>query len=79
MSTSISKKPAMSTERELQDAWTDMAIEEEKARLNNPAGVSDLNIEKMQREIKERHDDLWDRSEKHVQYANNSNYQGVRG
>jgi hypothetical protein len=53
ISTSISKKPALSVEKELQDAWTDAAIEEEKARLNNPAGVSDLGIEKTQKEIRE--------------------------
>jgi hypothetical protein len=63
LSTAISKKPALAVEKELQDAWTDAAIEEEKARLNNPAGVSDLGIEKQQREIRERHNDLWDRNE----------------
>ena len=45
ISSSICKKPALTVEKELQDAWTDTAIEEEKARLNNPAGVSDLGIE----------------------------------
>lgn len=63
ISTAISKKPALAVEKELQNAWTDAAIEEEKARQNNPAGVSDLGIEKQQREIRERHDDLWDRNE----------------
>jgi AAA-like domain len=63
LSTAISKKPALIVEKELQNAWTDAAIEEEKARLNNPAGVSDLGIEKHQRDIRERHDDLWDRNE----------------
>jgi len=63
ISSSICKKPALAVEKELQDAWTDTAIEEEKARLNNPAGVSDLGIQKRQSEIRERHNDIWDRNE----------------
>lgn len=63
ISETLIKKPSSKTTKELLEAWFDANVESEKAALNNPAGATDLSLEKVKEDIKARHDGIWDRSE----------------
>ena len=63
LSTAICKKSPLITTKELDNAWNDNAVEEQKDREYNPAGAVNLGREKMKIEIRTRFNDVWDRNQ----------------